>query len=83
MSKWLEENVFFSILLLLSITVSLRIALGLWLLPKHTKQRKIVRVMWTIISLLPILGPFLFGALYKVPTSQHGAEENWQGVGDD
>jgi ABC-type sugar transport system permease subunit len=61
------EHPFWVVLTMLSVFCSLRISLGLWMLPKHKKTGVSRRLFWSVVSFIPLAGPFFFGAFYRVP----------------
>jgi|APTNR8051073442_1049403.scaffolds.fasta_scaffold22969_3 hypothetical protein len=77
MNHWIQENVFLTVLLSFSVILSLRLFFGLWILPQHKKTRLVSRIFWSIIVMIPFFGPLIYGALYRLPNREFGAEENW------
>lgn len=77
MNAWIQENVFLTILLSLSLLISLRLFFGLWILPQHRKTGLVSRILWSIIVMVPFFGALIYGALYRLPSREFGAEDNW------
>lgn len=71
MTGLIEEHPFWSLGLGLSLFISFRISLGLWMLPKHRRAGFVRRLVWSLVVFVPMAGPLFFGAFYKVPKS-HG-----------
>ena len=65
-------------IMFLAMIFSLRLALGLWLLPRHKETRVSKRVLWTIVVLIPFIGPMFYGGFYRIPKSHSdgGAKVN-------
>ena len=67
MLEWIEQNPLFSGALLISLIISLRIALGLWLLPRHKETSKFRKTIWSLLVMVPFIGPVFYGGFYAVP----------------
>jgi len=55
--------------LFISSIFSLRIVLGLWMLGPHKNVRIIKRLFWSVVALVPFIGPMFYIAFYRLPKS--------------
>ena len=55
-----------------SMIFSLRLLLGLWMLPRHKETGILKKLFWSIAVLIPFMGPLFYGAFYRVPKSHRG-----------
>lgn len=51
----------------LSLVVSLRLVVGLWLLSKFHAVPPYKKVFWSFVALVPLIGPLFYGAFFHLP----------------
>jgi len=63
---------------LVSIVISLRLFLGLWVLKKHKDVSNIKKLFWSFCVFIPLVGAIFYGAFYKMPKKHEngGASPN-------
>ena len=67
MTSFMEQHPFWSGAILLSTILSLRIFLGMWMLPHHKETRVVKRLFWSFVVMIPFAGPLFYGGFYRIP----------------
>ena len=67
MVEWIHQHSFAAGVIFVSEVVSLRLVLGLWLLPKFGVVTLLRKMFWSFVALLPLIGPLFYGAFFNLP----------------
>ena len=72
MRDYITQNPVFSVMTAISLVISLRVFLGLYILPKHRKIPLLRLIVWSLLIWFPFFGPLLYFCLYRVPSDRAG-----------
>ena len=74
MDKWSHLHSLAAAVIFVSVVVSLRLVMGLWLLSKFGAVTRLRKVLWSFVALVPLIGPLFYGAFFKLPRPNRPGE---------
>ena len=75
MKEYLRDNPELLWALVVSLIISLRFILRLWLHARHRDTSAIKKLVWSIVMLFPVIGLVLYGGLYRIPSKLSRKEQ--------
>ncbi len=84
MGELIRQHPFVTGVISVSLVLSLRLAFGLWLLPKFRAVPLVKKIFWSLVVLVPLVGPLFYGAFFNLPghlRAGDGAQPGIPGAG--